>query len=36
MKNKGFEEWDIMVALSGLKKGIMMDFGDRVKYAIKD
>lgn len=35
-KNKGLDDWDIDVALGALKKGVTLDLGDKVRYAIRD
>jgi hypothetical protein len=35
-KKKGLGEWDIEVALGGFRKGVTLDFGGKVKYAIKN
>ena len=36
MKKKGFGEWDIEVALGGLRKGVSLDLGGGLRAALKN
>lgn len=36
IRKKGFDDWDVDVALGALRKGVILDLGGKVKYAIKD
>lgn len=36
MKKRGLGDWDIEVALGGLKKGATLDFGGGFKFALKE
>lgn len=35
-RKKGLGDWDMEVALSGFRKGVALDLGGDVRYAIKD
>lgn len=35
MKERGLGDWDIEVALGGLRKGVTLDFGGEVGFALK-
>lgn len=35
-KEKGLGDWDAEVALGALRKGVTLDLGGKVKYAIED
>ena len=36
MKERGLGDWDIEVALGGLRKGASLDFGGEFKFALKE
>jgi hypothetical protein len=36
MKKRGFGEWDIEVALGGLRKGVSLDLGDGLRAVLKN
>jgi hypothetical protein len=36
MKKRGLDDWDIEVALGGLRKGVLLDFGGEFRFVLKD
>lgn len=36
VRNKGLGDWDAEVALGAFRKGVTLDMGDEVGYAIRD
>lgn len=36
MKKRGLDDWDIEVALGGLRKGASLDFGGGFRFVLKE
>lgn len=36
MRKRGLDDWDIEVALGGLRKGASLDLGGGLKFALKE
>lgn len=36
LKEKGFSDWDVRVALEGFRRGAKLDLGGKVSYVIKE